>query len=549
MKSGADHATALLRAPRNEFRPDAWSKELHKLAVNAITDVKSARAPSLEAAVAGAQTCWQVLVNLDLLNLADHGECYLEIAIQHQTNDCIEHLLRKGVRSDTALLTILDRDPPDMVLFERLFNNPSFYTERSWSITVEGLTRPPLEAANRSEAVALLISRPLLGAPTAELVMGLAFLSKAHNGHPACSLLPQVVAGSGKEEIRRLAIQSWSSAIQCWKDHGDNSMSDFMRQLDGTLFLQESYGIDAFEEELFLSLATCGGRMRSRGGECSAEDVEAVHRGMFHDIDEHGHSAFAERLLLGMRDRFTPIQLSDDDDDDDDDRSYYDRSGDDRYMRHCFLKLLKTYPIRIKDRQNFLLALVSIEQTQRLENEPDFLYDLFWKEGIAVSTSEAYAHDILFMSPLGKFEVPLSPQLLVSACVASGQSFLWILLHSGVKLPDSNYSGTLDEMTATIQKAASRGLAWIAGAFELVAEPLCVDTSLLNAHISEFVGHCLMTYRLRIGRYFNNLNPHVSRNYSRPSLQPLADVAARCGWHEVAEYCLELDRSALPPPY
>ncbi|KAJ3171939.1 hypothetical protein HDU87_008190 [Geranomyces variabilis] len=472
MKSGTAHVKALLKDSRNEFKPDAWRVFLNDLGSIAIRELSES---------SGAETSWRVLVDLDLLDWEEHGEEYLTTAISLQVDVCIDDLLDKGIVSHKALSEIFSgprgfleeyqqRNNPNMALFNRLVNNPLFYTDRAWAAAAAVLVRPPLESGR--EALELLVHRPLLTAPTPELIMSLASFGETHPGNPANAILPQIIQLIGKEKVRNLALEFWevrNLALEFWPH--ENRFSSpavlrFKRLIEGTIFLHKSFGINTFEKERFLTMAAYYyDIVMRRGNVSSTDEVDWIERGAFHDIDEHGHSDFAETLLSGMG--YAPP-----------------RSDTLKFqLFYYFLRILTTHRIRIKDRSAFLSALLLSAQSREGYLGRDVLKMLFHQQQIA-SAADVTMHpiDISMMSHTGQYDIPLTPSLLVAACITSGQSFLRVILDSGIRLQ--------------VRYESSRGLDWITEALAFLGGPSCVeekkmvDTSSLIAHVSEFLDHC-----------------------------------------------------------
>ncbi|KAJ3160735.1 hypothetical protein HDU88_007887 [Geranomyces variabilis] len=298
MKSGTAHVKALLTDSRNEFKPDVWRVSLNNLGFVAIRQ----RLGSSD-----AETSWRVLVDLDLLDWDGHGEQFLTSAIRHQVDVCIEDLLDKGIVSHKALSEFFvvpnfqgeyqQRNNPDMALFKRLVDNPLFYTDRAWAAAVTVLVRPPLESGR--EALELLVHRPVLTAPTPELIMSLASFGERHPANSANAMLPQIIQLVGKEKVRNLALEFWEHEKTA--KSAESQRLCFKRLIEGTIFLHKSFGVNAFEKARFLAMAAYYYNVvKPRGSVRSTEEVDWIERGAFHDIDEHGHSDFAEILLSGM---------------------------------------------------------------------------------------------------------------------------------------------------------------------------------------------------------------------------------------------------------
>ncbi|KAJ3022943.1 hypothetical protein HKX48_004854 [Thoreauomyces humboldtii] len=290
----------------------------------------------------------------------------------------IEDLLAKGVCSEEAFTWILPnihREPApmrdvDMLLLKRLMDEPRFYTDHAWTLAVETFTlegrAPDLKD---HEALELFLNRPLLRVPTPCLVIGLAWLSSVEPDHLAARLLQLVVEVSGREQVQQLALEAWRySAFQ------KRGSACVPRLVDGSLYLETTFEISAWDPEVFLKLASAN------------RNAETLFRGAFHDKDEHGHSKFTEALLQSINHRDTY-----------------------RFL----LDLVTTNPIRIKDRQTFL---------PRLKDSKD----LFQPRDDSADSSDIdkYKYDIRFLSHSGHYDMPLRPFHVVSALMALNQSFL-----------------------------------------------------------------------------------------------------------------------------
>ncbi|KAJ3159307.1 hypothetical protein HDU86_001910 [Geranomyces michiganensis] len=467
VKSGTAHVKTLLTDARNEFKPHAWRTSLNSRGIDAIYQ-------RLESS--DAETSWRVLVDLDLLDWEARGKEYLTLAIRLQVNVCIDDLLDKGIVSVEALSEIFtppdfrretqQRDNPDMALFKRLVNNPLLYTDQAWAAAVTVLLRPPLDSGR--EALELLVHRPLLAAPTPELIMSLASFGETHPEHPASAIFPQIIQLVGKEKVRNLALEFWehesTAKIQ------ETQKMCFKRLIEGTIFLYKSFGINAFEKTRFLTIAALYWNVvMPRGGVGSTEEVDWIERGTFHDVDEHGHSEFAETLLSGMGQRYAPPPSD----------------SLTSQLFHYFLKILATHRIRIKDRSAFLSVLLLLEQSHVNNHGPNILKLLFHQphEASAASSSDVtlYRNDISMMSHTGQYDIPLTPSLLVAACITSSQSFLRVILDSGIRFPDRYSCVRNEEEILKFHPEISRGLAWITEAlnFWITARTSIVSVNLV----------------------------------------------------------------------
>ncbi|KAI8586473.1 hypothetical protein BDZ88DRAFT_441543 [Geranomyces variabilis] len=511
MRCGPDKVKALLRDRHNNFRPESW--DLKNLALDAVSSgdeesVKHSYKP----------TAWRVLFDLELLGLDTDGEDLLNAAIYGQNDICIEDLLERKVTSNNAMARIFSpasyewrasKREPNMALFKRIVNDPPFYTAQSWAAAVALLVELPLESADRREALELLVSRPLLAAPTGELIMGLIELNEAEPGNSASALLPQIIETAGNGKIRRLVHEYWEYSAKWRKRQGDAHIW-FTRLTKNTLALHK-YGIsDLFPLNPFVQLGAC-----YAGQKRAATDMDWIARGLFHDVDERGHSNFAEAVLKSMQ--YDPATYS----------CYADHRLDD----HA-LKLLAEHPIRINDRYAFMRMLVSLYSCPK-----ELLYKLL--------------HDdvnIRMMSETGEYDIRLSALQLVSAAIMSGADLCRLIAQL---VPDEYLQYNWQNQESSIVEASKRflvgGLVWIADALEwLAVDPLyatkraAVKQETLIKHISEYLDQFTRCYKFPSSpwRSYTFKDIPVAE---RPSVLPIAVAARKCNWLEVGEFCEKLE--------
>ncbi|KAJ3148922.1 hypothetical protein HDU89_004504 [Geranomyces variabilis] len=490
MRCGTDQVKALLRDRHNNFRPESW--DIKNLALNAVSswDEKS--------------TAWRVLFDLELLNLDTYGEDLLNAAIYGQNDICIEDLLEKKVTSNNAMAKIFSpasygwrtsKREPNMALFKRIVNDPPFYTAQSWAAAVALLVELPLESADRREALELLVSRPLLVAPTGELIMGLIELNEAEPGNSASALLPQIIETAGNDKIRRLVHGYWAKKGDEQRDSHDG----FTRLTKNTLALHK-YGIsDLFPVKPFVQLGAYHASQKR-----AATDMDWIARGLFDDVDERGHSNFAEAVLKSMK--YYPGRYS----------SYAEHRLDD----HVF-KLLAEHPIRINDRFAFMKMLVSLDYWPE-----DGLYKLLHDDV-----------DIRMMSQTGEYDIKLSALQIVSAAIISGADLRRLISRLG-PYEYTQYKWQKKE-SSKVEASIVGGLVWIADALELVAvDPLyatkrsAVKQETLIKHISDYLEQFTSCYKFPNSpwRAYTFKDIPVAE---RPSVLPIAVAARKCNWLQV----------------
>ncbi|KAJ3164991.1 hypothetical protein HDU88_004973 [Geranomyces variabilis] len=510
MRCGTDKVKALLRDRHNKFRPESW--DFKNLALDAVSSGDEEDENSYK------PTAWRVLFDLELLDLDTDGEDLLNAAIYGQNDICIEDLLERKITSNNAMAKIFSpasyewrtsKREPNMALFKRIVNDPPFYTDQSWAVAVALLVELPLESADRREALELLVSRPLLAAPTAELIMGLFELNEAEPGNSASALLPQIIETAGNGKIRTLVHEYWEYCAKWRKRQGDAHIW-FTRLTKNTLALHK-YGIsDLFPLNPFVQLGAC-----YAGQKRAATDMDWIARGLFHDVDERGHSSFAEAVLKSMQ--YDPAT--------------YSCYADHRLDNHV-LKLLAEHPIRINDRYAFTKMLVSLYKWP-IEGLYKLLHDDV---------------DIRMMSETGEYDIRLSALQLVSAAIMSGADLCRLIAHL---VPDEYLQYNWQNQESSIVEASKKflvgGLVWIADALEwLAVDPLyatkraAVKQETLIKHISEYLDQFTPCYK------FPN-SPRRAYTFKdipvaeRPSVLPIAVAARKCNWLEVGEFCEKLE--------
>ncbi|KAJ3152685.1 hypothetical protein HDU86_005560 [Geranomyces michiganensis] len=514
MECGTEKAKALLRDPQNKFRSKSW--DVMSLALGAVAYDED-------------MTAWRVLLDLELLDLDTCGEDLLDAAILGQNDICIQDLLEKEVTSDHAIAKIFapafgygrPGRKPNMALFKRIVNDPAFYTAQSWAEAASVLVELPFESADRREALRLLVSRPLLAVPTGKLIMGLIDLNEAEPGNSASALLPQIIETAGNDKIREAVHSYWAN--------NDNRREEFhlwfARLTKNTLILHK-YGIpDLIPATPFVELGAHFAEKHTPSPfnkSLVAADVDWIARGLFHDVDERGHSDFTEAVLESMEHQYQSWAA--------------DRLND------WILKLFTERPIRIKDCEAFLKMLV-VRNHWPHDGLSKLLHDDV---------------DLRMMSQTGEYDVRLSAPHLVAAAIIfhADLSLIYLIFKLG---PTELYYQWKKPESTKVEECRDflvGGLVWIAEALELLAvHPLyatkrsAVKQNTLIDHISKYLKEFTECWRAHALKHLPErerycMPPHAFKDIpvaERPSVLPIAVGARKCNWLEVGEFCEKLE--------